>query len=245
MTQTLTVFLLLLMSRRLSVTAKINDCDPQIPSRPQPAPPGHGVQMALSHTEPTVCKEGEYFDRFTCRSCDDGTFMTRKMAEEGEHVTCVRCYQPELAEIVAEPCTRTRDAKIMCEDGYFRFEDPEERCRSECRLCDTCGVGVYMFHNFVGLECGGYQNTVCCPTDSMVVINGSCVRKGTVPTTAAPTTPSTPTTQTTFTTQTVMAYDHLHNGDGHQGSKGSNITKYLPSLALYLLYYKAVYHTLL
>ncbi|CAL1533224.1 unnamed protein product [Lymnaea stagnalis] len=132
------------------------ECDANIPSRP-------GFSPKFSDVSPP-CGEGEYHDMVKCSPCQDGTFMTHRMAREMKHSACVKCLEPNesLHEIVGEQCTRTRDTKIMCEDEYYRSEVPGKPCQSECRRCDVCGLGSYMFMNYEVRKCGGYQNRVCC-----------------------------------------------------------------------------------
>ncbi|CAL1533225.1 unnamed protein product [Lymnaea stagnalis] len=157
-------------------------CDEDIPSRQSPRP--DFLPMALtSNAQPPGCGAGEYLDWFSCEPCEYGTFMTRKMAREGNYIRCSDCYRPDedKFEILEEPCTKTRDAKIMCEDGYYRRSVPGKPCQSECARCDVCGLGIFMFSNHEGRQCHGDLNTVCCPHGDMVVEAGICLT--TTPTT--------------------------------------------------------------
>ncbi|KAI8764689.1 hypothetical protein BgiBS90_030074 [Biomphalaria glabrata] len=104
---------------------------------------------------------------------------------------CLKCLEPGMYEIVKEPCTKTRDTKIMCEDGFYRHHVPGRPCNSSCVRCDTCGVKRNMFRLYEARECGGYHNTVCCHHDHMVVKEGKCHHKPTTTTTSARTTQST------------------------------------------------------
>ncbi|CAL1537246.1 unnamed protein product [Lymnaea stagnalis] len=135
------------------------DCDPNIPSRPVPVPPSFVVDV--DGIQSIICCEGEYLDWFECKPCEDGTFMTPKMAQEGIHLYCEKCYETKMYEIVTVPCTKTRDSTIMCEDGYYRSDVQGKPCQSECRRCDVCGLGINMFKNHEVIPCGGYDNTVC------------------------------------------------------------------------------------
>ncbi|CAL1533226.1 unnamed protein product [Lymnaea stagnalis] len=178
-----------------------NVCDKDIPSRPAPRSSKFGISKVVVHLMPKVCTEGEFHDWFECRSCADGTFMTRTMAEAREHVSCQECYQPreDQFEIVVEPCTKTRDSYIMCEDGYYRSVVPGKPCQSQCSRCDVCGLGINMFKNHAGRECSGYQNTVCCPHENMGVENNSCIVKTTATKMATTATTTMTTLETTDT----------------------------------------------
>ncbi|CAL1537245.1 unnamed protein product [Lymnaea stagnalis] len=149
------------------------DCDPNIPSRIVPL--SLNFVADVDGIKSNVCGEGEYLDWFECKPCEDGTFMTPKMAQEGKLSHCQKCYETRMYEIVVEPCTKTRDATIMCEDGYYRNDVPGTICQSECRPCDVCGLGRNMFKNFEIRECIGYQNTICCSSADMHVVNGECI----------------------------------------------------------------------
>ncbi|XP_055863761.1 tumor necrosis factor receptor superfamily member 16-like [Biomphalaria glabrata] len=163
-------------------------CDPGIPSRV----PDHSEAKLWADRFYPSCEEGQYLVSDTCVTCEDGTFMTKKMAGDRTHQKCLKCSEPGMYEIIAEQCTRTRDAKIMCEDGFYRLEEPGIPCRSSCVRCDVCGVGRNMFKNFEGRECGGYKNTICCAYPDTVVVDDQCVNVTTVS--------SSTTTNTTTTT---------------------------------------------
>ncbi|CAL1537243.1 unnamed protein product [Lymnaea stagnalis] len=165
------------------------DCDPNIPSRPVPLPLNFVADV--DGIKSKVCGEGEYLDWFECKPCEDGTFMTPKMAQEGKHSICQRCYETRMYEIVVEPCTKTRDAKIMCDEGYYRIEVPGKACQSECRRCDVCGVGSNMFKNFEVRACDEYKSTVCCHGADMVEVNGECILQTTTTILTATTTKDT------------------------------------------------------
>ncbi|CAL1537247.1 unnamed protein product [Lymnaea stagnalis] len=167
------VFILQITSKLLQAQGSRGDCDPNIPSRSALLP--RIFDAEVNDIGPTVCGEGEYLDWFECKPCEDGTFMTSNMAQERKHSRCQKCYEPVMYEIVTEPCTKTRDATIMCEDGYYRSYLPGKPCQSECRRCDVCGLGRNMFKNFEVRECSGFQNTICCHSNDMVEVNGECV----------------------------------------------------------------------
>ncbi|KAH9491942.1 hypothetical protein Btru_026844 [Bulinus truncatus] len=156
-------------------------CDPDIPSRIPPVPQSGGSPNKRSRN----CSQGEYLEWHRCSPCPDGTFRTRQMTLEDNYSRCQTCQTPGMYEIVTEPCTRSRDTKIMCEDGLFRYKVPGKPCQSQCVMCDICGLGRNMFKHFVGRECSGYNNTVCCESEDMVVVDGTCARdtKTTVTTT--------------------------------------------------------------
>nr|KAI8730734.1 hypothetical protein BgiMline_031079 [Biomphalaria glabrata] len=150
-------------------------CDPDVPSRPQPVVHVYAIAMLQSDIHMTICTKGEYLDWYKCSPCEEGTFRTKLMAAQDRYSWCQKCQEPGMYEIVKELCTKSRDAKIMCEDGFYRLEVPGKPCYSECVRCDICGVGRNMFKNFEAHECGGYTNTVCCEHEDMVVKDGQCV----------------------------------------------------------------------
>ncbi|CAL1533223.1 unnamed protein product, partial [Lymnaea stagnalis] len=152
-------------------------CDPNIPSRSMPMPSSLGRVRSSSDIQPNVCGEGEYLDWFECRPCSEGTFMTAKMAQDRDYLTCETCYEPQMYEIIVESCTKTRDAKIKCEDGYYRRNVPGKPCQSECRRCDVCGLGINMFKNYEARACNGDQNTLCCHGHDMIAVKDECVLK--------------------------------------------------------------------
>ncbi|KAI8764681.1 hypothetical protein BgiBS90_030066 [Biomphalaria glabrata] len=157
-------------------------CDPDIPSRPQPEVSANAIAMPQGNVHVTTCPEGEYLDWYKCSPCEAQTFRTRKMATEDIHSKCVECQKPGAYEVVEELCTKTRDATVMCEDKFYRAQVPGTPCKSECVRCDICGLGGSMYKNFEARECGGYNNTVCCEQENMVVKEGQCVAKTTTST---------------------------------------------------------------
>ncbi|CAL1537248.1 unnamed protein product [Lymnaea stagnalis] len=210
-----------------------NSCDKNIPSRAMPAVQLFGRAYAVSDIQPTVCGEGEYLDWFTCKPCEDGTFMTQKMAETKKYAFCQKCYQPGMFEIVTEPCTKTRDAKIMCEDGYYRCEVPGKPCQTECRRCDVCGLGINMFKNYEVRECSGDQNTICCHRENMVLVNGECVMK----TTVATTTTYTETTSGLSSTTTESGVRSQNSAMGTAAVLHNNSQLHLIGLLFLILFY--------
>ncbi|XP_055872088.1 uncharacterized protein LOC106076730 [Biomphalaria glabrata] len=150
---------------------KVSSCDPDVPSRLIPI----NADDEEFQRSGLVCKEGEYLDWYKCSPCEQGTFRTKLMASSDRLSMCLKCQEPGMYEIVKEPCTRTRDAKITCEDGFYRYKVQGQPCESSCIRCDICGVKKNMFKPFEARECGGYQNTVCCKKDSMIVVQGQCL----------------------------------------------------------------------
>ncbi|CAL1537242.1 unnamed protein product, partial [Lymnaea stagnalis] len=164
-----------MLQASLAITHKptpSSGCDEDIPSRDAPSPQ---IYPSYDAMQATVCGGGEYLDWFKCKPCEDGTFMTRRMAEGKQYARCLSCYEPKLYEIVTAPCTKTRDAIIMCEDGYYRRDVPGKPCQSECTRCDVCGLGRSMFKNFQRRECSGYKNTICCHGYDMDAEDDVCV----------------------------------------------------------------------
>ncbi|XP_055872089.1 uncharacterized protein LOC129923705 isoform X1 [Biomphalaria glabrata] len=170
-------FGIVLMLHCQELNARVTEvrCDPDIPSRPQPDVNVHAIAMPQSDIHVTNCTEGEYLDWYKCSPCQEGTFRTKQIAALDRYSWCQSCQEPGTYEIIVEPCTKSRDAKIMCEDGFYRLEVPEMPCKSECVRCDICGVGRNMFKNFEARECGGYNNTACCEHEDMVVKDEQCV----------------------------------------------------------------------
>ncbi|XP_055872080.1 uncharacterized protein LOC129923703 [Biomphalaria glabrata] len=160
-------------------------CDPDVPSRFIPI-----IDEGKSEGQGSglVCKEGEYLDWYKCSPCEEGTFRTKLMASLDRQSMCLKCQEPGMYEIVKTPCNKTRDAKITCEDGFYRHHVPGKPCLSACIRCDICGVKRNMFKPFEGRECKGYHNTVCCQEDHMFVVEGKCHHTRTA--TAATTTQS-------------------------------------------------------
>ncbi|CAL1533227.1 unnamed protein product [Lymnaea stagnalis] len=177
-------------------------CDPDIPSRSLPK-----NYMAAFKTDkrPETCSRGQYLNGSECKPCGHGTFMTSQMAQENTHAHCLPCNEPGMYEITTEPCTTTRDAKIMCEDGYYRVKVPGKPCQSECRRCDVCGLGINMFKNYEGRECSGDQNTICCHEEHMVVVDGDCKNR--------PTTPPPTSTTPTSTSTTISEYQSVFSDE--------------------------------
>ncbi|KAK0040151.1 tumor necrosis factor receptor superfamily member 1A-like isoform X1, partial [Biomphalaria pfeifferi] len=165
---------LVLMLQYQELNARDTDviCDPDVPSRPHPDVNVHAIAMPQGDVQIIRCSEGEYLEWYKCSPCEEGTFRTKQMAAQDRYSWCQKCQEPGLYEIVAEPCTKSRDAKIMCEDGFYRLEVPGKPCKSECVRCDICGVGRNMFKNFEASECGGYKNTACCAYEDMVLNDG-------------------------------------------------------------------------
>uniref|UniRef100_A0A2C9K139 TNFR-Cys domain-containing protein n=1 Tax=Biomphalaria glabrata TaxID=6526 RepID=A0A2C9K139_BIOGL len=150
---------------------EVTPCDPDVPSRVITV----RADDEESKSSGLVCKEGEYLDWYKCSPCEEGSFRTKLMASLDRLSMCHKCQEPGMYEIVKEPCRRTRDAKITCEDGFYRYEVQGQPCASSCIRCDICGVKKNMFKPFEARECGGYQNTVCCKKDHMIVVGGRCL----------------------------------------------------------------------
>ncbi|CAL1536473.1 unnamed protein product [Lymnaea stagnalis] len=157
-------------------------CDPDIPSRPTPR-----IWVSLPIFE--NCGPGTYKDLGSgqCKQCPDSYFMTKRMAESSEYSFCEKCLAANSVETVAEPCTRTRDSVIHCKEGYYRRQAARNNSKScvccwECSRCDVCGVGVNLDLNYLIAECSTDSNTLCCHSESMVVVNGRCVHPTTVET---------------------------------------------------------------
>ncbi|KAH9491944.1 hypothetical protein Btru_026850 [Bulinus truncatus] len=163
----------ILISNLKSTSTRDQSCDPDIPSR---LPPVHHLNLLHNPDERARnCSEGQYLEWYWCSPCPDGSFRTRLMSREDKYSRCHKCHINGMYEIIAEPCTATRDSKIMCEDGFYRYQVPGKTCQSYCILCDVCGVGKNMFKNFVGRECVEHNNTVCCESPDMVVVDEVCV----------------------------------------------------------------------
>ncbi|KAH9491941.1 hypothetical protein Btru_026839 [Bulinus truncatus] len=144
-------------------------CDANIPSRPFPKPV---VRVQLS----TKCEDGQYVDGHRCVPCDDGTFMTSLMAKKGTYHKCIPCLTPQKDEAIYEPCTKTKDTTIMSHDGFYRNRSADIPCMSQCLRCDICGIGRNMYKPKMALECQGFQNSICCPNNT-VVKAGQCVHE--------------------------------------------------------------------
>ncbi|XP_055872095.1 tumor necrosis factor receptor superfamily member 16-like [Biomphalaria glabrata] len=156
-------------------------CDPDVPSR----------SLLTDHSQShgnVKCPEGEYSRWGVCSPCQEGTFRTKLMAEQ-DYPACLACQVPDpgMNEIVIKPCSKTRDALIMCEYGFYRSETPGKPCDSKCKRCSICGMGTEMFKDNEALNCSDTQDTLCCANKNVAdEVGRRCVEM----TSARPTTPS-------------------------------------------------------
>ncbi|XP_059169884.1 tumor necrosis factor receptor superfamily member 10C-like [Physella acuta] len=151
-------------------------CDPDVPSRALPK------KVTLRVLTPTAvkCPAGEFLDTVTsqCQTCGEGYFMTAMMAASGQHTECEKCYQLDtINERLVTPCNSTRDAEILCTDGFYRHKTEDGKCYFECLACSLCGVGESLGLNYPARPCAGYTDVKCCRhADDVIGEDGTCVR---------------------------------------------------------------------
>ncbi|XP_059174810.1 tumor necrosis factor receptor superfamily member 10C-like [Physella acuta] len=160
-------------------------CDPDIPSRP--VPDVTGAQATRT------CTAGQEVQGGGCQPCPAGRFMTSGMSER-QYGQCIACLVPGKDEVAYEACTATRDTHVTCKSGKFRSRSADQVCQSTCVTCSVCGLGVNLGLNYEKGQCEGYNNTVCCNSDEMVLVGGVCVHPSSV-------TPSTVTVSTEGVTE--------------------------------------------
>ncbi|KAK0053868.1 hypothetical protein Bpfe_016612 [Biomphalaria pfeifferi] len=161
----------------LFIRAQENDrfCDPDVPSRSLTY---KTTAMLLDSTQ--SCGAGQYFNQtqVKCLPCPSDTFMTKLMSEK-RFASCLPCLKSSWIEIQAEFCTETRDTTVMCTNAYFRPRDVNLPCASSCSRCEICGAGTYLYQNYEFQKCQGYDDTICCNSPDMKLVNRVCMLRNT------------------------------------------------------------------
>ncbi|XP_055872086.1 uncharacterized protein LOC129923704 [Biomphalaria glabrata] len=150
-------------------------CDPDVPSRAPPKLNDQVMALPQSDVRELNCPEGEYLEFYKCLPCKEGTFRTKQMAALDKFSRCQICQKPGMHEYEKEACSRTKDTLVMCVQGYYRHPTEGNPCDWECKLCKTCGLGEYMFDNFVARDCNDFEDVICCKENNTTVVNGQCV----------------------------------------------------------------------